>query len=122
MKKQLKLTFFLCALLASHAASAAVVNGKILNVGFHLLNRASLDYNQEGVAQITVAGLPPACGSGERRVVISTNNPLYNSMVSAALTTLPYSGLLVEITTRRSPLPQAGGKPATVIWATPSWL
>lgn len=85
MKKKSKLSFLLCALLTSHAASAAIVNGKILNVGFHLHNRASLDYNQEGVAQITVAGLPPACGNGEGRVVISTNNPLYSSIVSAAL-------------------------------------
>lgn len=73
-------------LTAAESVSAGEVVGRVTKVTFHLDNWNILNYNDQAMAHIYVEGLPAACGTaGNTRVVISNRNPLYNTVVGAAL-------------------------------------
>ena len=79
----------LCAALVASSVSVACageVVGRITRISFHLDNWNALNYNDAALAQIYIEGLPAACGvSGNFRVVIANQNPLYSSIVAAAM-------------------------------------
>ncbi len=81
----------ICVLALSISSGAAValgeVTGQVTRLVFHLDDWTdSTNYSQEALAHIYVAGLPPACGTGEGRVTLTKDNPQYKSIVATAMT------------------------------------
>lgn len=66
-------------------ASAGTVSGKIHSINIHLDNWNTVDLSQNGVFMFTIESLPGACDSGQRRIAIKTNHPLYDTIVSTVL-------------------------------------
>jgi hypothetical protein len=62
------------------------VRGKITDIQMFNSNYTVYDPNGRGLVGFYMSELSPACGGGIRRVVISSDHPLFNSVVSAALT------------------------------------
>ena len=66
-------------------ANAGVVTGKISRITIHGDNWGTYTRDQEGVAMFYMNSVPPACGDGARRVVISTGHPSYEAALSIAM-------------------------------------
>lgn len=84
VKNILKLIF---GLAVACNASAATVNhtGKVTDIRVFSKNYSTYNVNDTGMAVIYVEGLAGACGTAERRIAITTDHPLYHSVLSVAL-------------------------------------
>ena len=82
----------------SAIAGSTKVQGKVSEVWLFSKNYSTYNVNDVGLANIYLEGsvIEPACGTGARRVVISTDHPLYQSVVSMALMA-KQTGKTVEI-------------------------
>lgn len=86
----MKKVFFVLLVMCSfvEAADVLTVKGKITNVATHADAYATYDVGRKGLFFIFMDELDKACGSagGFKRAVISEDHPLYNTVVSMALT------------------------------------
>lgn len=80
-----KVLFVVLVIVVSKGAFAGSITGAVTQVGTALDSWGTPDVNQKGVFTFNVGGLPKACGSGYGRIVIPTDHPLYNTVVSMVL-------------------------------------
>ncbi len=82
-----KLIFLLLLIISFEAYSANVLKatGQISKIRTFAKNYTTYDINDVGLTVIYVDTLTGACDSDEKRVAISTDHPLYQSVVSKAL-------------------------------------
>ena len=68
------------------AASTKTITGKIKKVGTHLQAHYSTNLDQTGVFYFYMDDLPAACNTTQKRLAITTNHPLYNTISAMVLT------------------------------------
>lgn len=93
--------FFIILIFFSSTVFADItqVRGEVTDIYLFTKNLAKYDVNDVGLAAIYINSpdLLPGCGSsGSKRVIISTDHPLYQSVISLALTAKT-TGKKVEI-------------------------
>lgn len=82
------IAFCFCMMSVSAFSEVTKVQGKVTNVWFFASNWSTYNAADVGLAAIYIDSedLLPGCGEGgSERVVISTDHPLYDSVVSFAL-------------------------------------
>ncbi|MBF6058938.1 hypothetical protein [Thiomicrorhabdus heinhorstiae] len=86
--KQLLFLIVFGLLSFSVKAEVVKVQGYVTDIWLFSKNYTTYDANDVGLANIHIDSpqLQPACGSGARRIAISTDHPLYSSVMSMALT------------------------------------
>jgi len=82
---RLMYVLLLCLFFSSAQAGIGTRTGKVDKVTFHSAVYEPYATDSLGIAFIHVTGLPGACTSSSPRVAIGTDHPLYESVVSAAL-------------------------------------
>jgi len=88
IKNTFKLTLFILLPLMSiqvHAANTIRTTGYISKIRSFSNGASTYNTNDIGITNIYVDSLAGACGSNEKRIVIGTDHPLYQSVVSMAL-------------------------------------
>ena len=93
-----KVLIILLTLISFEAFSANVIKatGQITKIRTFAKNYTTYNINDVGLTTIYVTSLEGACGSNQSRVVISTDHPLYQTVISKALMAKA-SNLTVEI-------------------------
>jgi len=82
--------FIILMLFSSNVfAEIKQIKGEVTDIDLFAKTPSKYDVNDVGLAAIYINSpdLLPGCGnSGEKRVIISTDHPLYQSVISLALT------------------------------------
>lgn len=84
MVKIFTFSFMLFSLAAN--ANVVQVSGKVKEIWLFSKNYGTYNINDVGVAMIYMDSLQGACGTNNKRIAISTDHPLYQSVLSTALT------------------------------------
>ncbi len=81
------LLVFACFLVSMQcmAVSEKGVTGKITKILSSSVSRNPYNTESEGAFYIYIDGLPSACGTTQKRVVIGSNHPLFATVTSVAL-------------------------------------
>ena len=67
-------------------AQVTHVQGKITRIQIFNSNYGNYNTTGKGYIGFFMSELTPACGTGLKRVIISNDHPLFNTVLSAALT------------------------------------
>ncbi len=86
MKIILLVFFTFCFSHSLLAAEVLTVDGKVTSIVSFPKTYGNYSNSAQGLVGFYVKDLPKGCGSGQNRVVIDVDHPLYNSALSLALT------------------------------------